>query len=351
MTTIKEIAEKAGVSIGTVDRVLHKRGRVSVDTRKRIEKIIKELNYKPNLYARQLKLSKDYRFAALLPKADQDSRYWRRPLEGIMLAQQELVPHKINVNLFHFDRYSEESFLDTARTMLHSDPDGILIAPVLKNPAKEIFNRIHADQPYVFIDSDIPSSERLAFIGQDPLKSGKLSARLMNLLVENDGDVAVIRFMPEDYHIDQRIKGFREFFIQNTHVKIHEFEWRDLDRSEQFNTLGQKIMKETSNLKGIFIPNALTYKIAEFIESCGLLQKIHIIGYDLIDENVEYLKKGVIDFLISQSPIAQGYQGIYSLYRHVVLKEELRSTIMMPIDIVTEENIEFYVNSLKVIEG
>ena len=44
---IKDIAERAGVSVGTVDRVLHKRPNVSESALKRVEKVLKEMNYQP----------------------------------------------------------------------------------------------------------------------------------------------------------------------------------------------------------------------------------------------------------------------------------------------------------------
>ncbi len=53
--TVIEIAKRAGVSIGTVDRVLHNRGRVSEETRQRINAIISEEGYQPNPLARHLK--------------------------------------------------------------------------------------------------------------------------------------------------------------------------------------------------------------------------------------------------------------------------------------------------------
>ena len=62
MATIKEIAELAKVSIGTVDRVIHNRGRVSKETEKKIKAIIDELNYQPNFFAKNLKLSKEFNF-------------------------------------------------------------------------------------------------------------------------------------------------------------------------------------------------------------------------------------------------------------------------------------------------
>lgn len=58
MATIKEIAEKAGVSIGTVDRVLHNRGMVNAQTKERVETVMKELNYRPNQVAQGLAVMK-----------------------------------------------------------------------------------------------------------------------------------------------------------------------------------------------------------------------------------------------------------------------------------------------------
>ena len=54
MVTIKNIAELANVSIGTVDRVIHNRGEFSLKTEEKVRKVIKELNYKPNVIARSL---------------------------------------------------------------------------------------------------------------------------------------------------------------------------------------------------------------------------------------------------------------------------------------------------------
>jgi LacI family transcriptional regulator len=62
----------------------------------------------------------------------------------------------------------------------------------------------------------------------------------------------------------------------------------------------------------------------------------------LIPENVHYLKEGLIDFLISQKAETQGHEGIYALYRHVVLRQPCEKNIMMPIDIITKENLIYY---------
>ena len=58
---IKDIARLANVSTGTVDRVLHNRGEVSAKSREKVEKVLKEINYQPNIYASALASKKSVR--------------------------------------------------------------------------------------------------------------------------------------------------------------------------------------------------------------------------------------------------------------------------------------------------
>ena len=71
---IQDIADRANVSTGTVDRVLHNREEVSEKTRKKIMEIIEELNYRPNLLAQRLASDKIYKLAILIPKYSKKDR-------------------------------------------------------------------------------------------------------------------------------------------------------------------------------------------------------------------------------------------------------------------------------------
>ena len=72
---LKDIAAKAGVSVGTVDRVLHKRPNVSKLAKEKVEKILNEINYQPNVYASVLAYNKTYTFYCVLPKHTSEA-YW-----------------------------------------------------------------------------------------------------------------------------------------------------------------------------------------------------------------------------------------------------------------------------------
>jgi LacI family transcriptional regulator len=303
---------------------------------------MEEMDYRPNIFAKNLRLSRTFTFGVLMPKPSQDSRYWTIPIRGVTKAQNELSSQKVNVHFLFYDKYSETSFNKVSKDAIQANLDGLLIAPVLSKIFDKFVQEIPPHLPYVFFDSFIPNANYLSYIGQDSFQSGVLAARLMQMLIKQKGSLAIVKVLPEDYHIDDRTNGFL-FFCKNRpgiEAKVYEL---DAHKSLSIrNALFKRIILENQDLRGIFVTNASTHQVAEFIKSQSLPEKIYIIGYDLIEENIHYLKEGIIDFLISQQSERQGYEGLYSLYRHVVLKAPIEKKVMMQIDIVTKENIDYY---------
>jgi len=341
--TIKKIAKLAGVSIGTVDRVIHSRGRVSQETKKKVNEIIKKHKYKPNFFASNLSLSKSYTFGIFIPITSQDSNYWAMPEKGIQNANSELSIYNIHIKYFYFDKHNDASFKNAWNEMLKSEINGLIIAPVFSSTAKNfLISEININIPIVFFDSLIPEIDNITFIGQDSYQSGILSAKLMKMLVTDKGDIAVIRVVPDDYHINQRSTGFQHFFENQIEYNIKMYDIFNGDDSNEFKTVTKKILDENINISGIFVTNSSTHYIAKNIK-LFTNRKISLIGYDLIPKNIHFLKEGEIDFLISQRPEHQGFQSVIALYRSIVLKKKLQNKIMMPIDIITKENINYYI--------
>src|ERR1700761_9215448 len=126
---IKDIALKANVSTGTVDRVIHNRGRVAEDVKDRVLKIIKELNYEPNLMARMLKSKKEYHFAALFPDHSYDA-FWAAPKSGIEKAEQDFKQYNVFVEQYVFDPQDVQDYVKKADELTQNKPDGILLSPI-----------------------------------------------------------------------------------------------------------------------------------------------------------------------------------------------------------------------------
>ncbi|NOY58032.1 MAG: substrate-binding domain-containing protein [Calditrichaeota bacterium] len=342
MTTIKEIARRANVSIGTVDRVLHNRGRVSKETKEKVRRIIEQLDYRPNIFARNLKLSKAFSFGVLMPNPSQDSKYWELPIKGITKAQNELLAHKVRITYFHYDKYSENSFKRASNAAFKANLDGLLLAPVVSEVFDKFVQEIPDHLPYIFFDSFVPNANYVSYIGQDSFQSGVLAGRLMEILVKEKATIAVIKFLPRDYHIDDRASGFLSYLGENSKISPKTYEVDSSGSIEYCQQITESIINDNQNLCGIYVTNANTHPIAECIKSKSLAGKIHIIGYDLIEENIRYLKEGVIDFLISQMSEKQGYEGVFALYKHVVLKETVNKRMRMQLDIITKENVDYY---------
>ena len=243
MTTLSEIAKKANVSIGTVDRVIHNRGRVSEATKRRIQKIIRDTEYRPNVMARNLSLKKTFTFGALIPKPEQDGHYWELPASGIRRALDELRLYNVDVVFYTYDKYSDASFTQACRSVQRdlTDLDGLLIAPVLSKAAEGFIEDIPESLPYIFIDSYLPNVQSISFIGQESYKSGMLAGQLMKMKCA-EGKIAITRMLPLDYHIEDRVRGFHDSLHEN-----HTLYQYDINRehdNQSFYDLTEKILQD-----------------------------------------------------------------------------------------------------------
>ncbi|HWZ16438.1 MAG TPA: substrate-binding domain-containing protein [Mucilaginibacter sp.] len=343
---IKDIAVKAGVSTGTVDRVLHNRGRVSENVRKKILKIIDDMNYEPNLMARSLASNKIYKLAALIPDHKIDS-YWEAPKLGIERAEKELRQYGIVVNQFVFNPDRVESFVEKANELTNSNPDGIFLSPIFYREILPFFEKWKTQHiPFVLFNTQIADYDPLTYIGQDSYQSGMLAAKLIYYGQADPCSILIA-------HIDEE-PGNAAHLLKKEQGFCNYFKERDIDH--QYNILKtvlnranaslfiqrlDEILESNSNLKCIFVTTSKAYEIANYLEQKRITH-IKIIGYDLLKKNLHYLQKEAISFLINQNPEGQGFWGINLLTDFLVFKKEVPTLKYLPLDIVTKENVNYY---------
>lgn len=346
LTGVKEIARRANVSIGTVDRVLNNRTGVSEKTRNTILRIIEELNYQPNILARRLASKKSLHIAVLIPSVSSETNYWQAPLEGITLAEAEVKPYGMLLEKYFFDQNDKQSFIRQTEIILSKQVDGVLMAPMFMEESS-----IFADQckklmvPYVFINSDIPGHNSLCYVGPDLHHSGSLGAHLMSYLVSGNDQVLIVNISKEIdtlHHLLRKEEGFRAYFdSHNCSNPIVKIDIRDTDYLSVRKELTKVMSKH--QIKGIFVTNSRVSSVARYLEESAV-KGVKLVGYDFLEDNIEYLKKETIEFLISQKPKEQGYRGIMMLYNFLVHSAVIDQTYYMPIDILTKENYLFYRN-------
>ncbi len=323
---------------------MHNRGEVAESTKRKILKIIDELEYKPNILASTLASKKSAVFATLLPKPPSVEGYWNKPFIGVQKRIVEIQQFGVQIQPFTFNQTDPKSFREEAEKVINLNPDGVVLAPFYKKEATEFITQLKNRKiPFVFIDSEIKDAGQISYIGQNSYQSGLVSGKLIDLMLA-EGNILIIHFakeMDNQNHLVQREKGFYDWFAKNNKSghQLFTTEVSDTDNDLWMDKL-QKII-EKNKIKGVFVTNSKVFYAGRFIEKYDL-KEIKIIGHDLIKENVEFLKKDVVQFLICQRPEEQGYNAVNKLFRFVVQKREISEENYTSIDIITKENVDYY---------
>lgn len=343
---VKEIARRANVSIGTVDRVIHGRKGVSEQTKKQVIAVIKELRYQPNIFARQLASKKQLRLAVLIPEVSAETDYWSAPLLGIRQAAEEVSPYGIAIEYFLFDLNDKASFLRHVSLIDLSLTDGVLLAPVFTRECISLLFELDQRKiPYVFINSDIPGQQNLSYIGPDLYQSGYLSGHLMKYLVGIKDTILIVNVsqqLDDEHHLLRKEEGFRNYF--EVHRPENSLLRLDISKTDfpNLSTALEEVL-QASEVSAIYVTNSRVSLVARHLVQSGRTNTL-LIGFDYTADNLYLLKQGVIDFLICQQPREQGYKGIITLYQYLVHSMAAEKVSFMPIEIITRENCDAYRN-------
>lgn len=344
---IKDIALRANVSIGTVDRVLHNRGEVSEATREKVLKIIEELDYTPNILAQSLASKKKHTIAVLIPDYRYDNPYWEKTMAGISKAASEIRSFHFDIQVYTYELGNEESVLLKSEELFLTKPDGLIFAPLMYEVSNQVIIQCEKlEIPYIFIDVNIDNRKNLTYFGQNSIQSGCVAARLLDFALPSEAEIHIIKLVNQSvssYHLNLRESGFLRYFSQNECKSNHRIVSTELDLSSK-NSLHQsfdEIFAASDSPKGIFVPNSRGYYVARYLNE-KQFQGAILIGYDLIDDNRTFLKSDNIQFLICQNPEDQGYNSVLAFFNHLTYRKPLSKLNYSPIDILMKENLDFY---------
>lgn len=344
---IRDIADRAGVSTGTVDRVIHNRGEVSLKTRERVLGILKEMQYEPDVLARSLASKRPVRIAVILPFHTPENLFWKEPLEGIGEACAELEHFKIDVKEFLYDQFSRQDFLNCCQQLLEFAPDAVIAAPVFNKETSWFFDHCRdSGTPIISVNDNIRHPGQLTYVGQDPRQSGAVAGQLLKTGMKTEGTVLVVSIArdKDNYnHIKNRELGFREFWNSTNGSPGPKIISRPMPK-ETYTYIRRTLaalFDEYSDIQGIFVTNSRVYQVARFLSNTGRTD-VMLVGYDLINPNIKYLNNNTIDFLISQKPREQGYRALISAFNALKLNKQPFPEQLIPIDIICKENLCCY---------
>lgn len=337
MATIKQIAQLAGVSRGTVDRVLNNRGSVNAKTAARVREIAEKLNYKPNKAGLMLAAQKKNLKIGVILFSDTNP-FFKEVLDGVNDKARELAAYNFKV-LVREVPFDETEQFNAMEELLKEGINGLVIAPFNSLfVAAEIDRFVDSGIPVITVNTDI-LSRRMAYIGSNYRLSGQTAAGLVSLMTFGEIHIGIVT---GSFHVlchSDRIEGFTSTLTEKgNHMHIVETIENHDDETESYEKVREMLAAHPEINVLYFAAGGVAGGCRAVIES-GRTDTIRIFTYDCVPTTKELLDSGVITATICQHPYKQGYLPVELLSRYLIEGTACEEFHYTDTDIRIKENL------------
>ncbi len=341
--TQKDIAQALNISRGTVDRALHNRKGISNRVKTRVIAKATALGYSPNKIAQFLVTGRSVNIAIITP----GDLLWKKVKQGAKSFLSVLDGRVVNIKWHETSVHDAVKEQEIMKNVLANAVDGIGIAPADPEILKALIDEaVKANIPVVTLNTDSPKSRRLCYVGQDPIRAGRIAGELMGKFLNGQGKVIVITAFANVLVHKLRMDGFRqELTASFPGIQIAGI-YEDHDSSEEAYLIAKKILLKREDIQAIYLttgngPAGVGRALKE-ARKCG---SIKMICFDFFPETIAMLKDGTVSAAIGEDPFSQGYQTIKILYEFIVDGRKPPSdSVYTRIDIGLRGNIDSIVN-------
>ncbi len=339
-TTIKQIAELAGVSIGTVDRALHNRGRVNEHVATRIKKIAKELNYQPNSIAKSLSIKRrNLKIAVILNVTG--NQFIDVVLQGVSAAAEELSAAGFTVEIMKCKDFDAQHQLELINQAVAGNFSGIVLVPINDQKIRDRINELyHQSYPIVFLTSIIENANFLAYIGCNYKYSGQISCGILNQITGGDARLAIVISNLHMWSNQQRLLSIKEY-LRMAYKGIHIEKVLELSNDSIASYLQtRELLEKNPQIDALlYCSGAVDGGLKAALEVLNK-RKLRIVTFDYTDIIGQAMRGGEVLFTITQNPTEQGYRSVKLMADYLTTQQKPASQfIYVNTEIMIRESI------------
>ncbi|WFE89118.1 LacI family DNA-binding transcriptional regulator [Roseibium porphyridii] len=300
--TIHDVAETAGVSLATVDRVLNGRPGVRKTTIEKVKKAVDTLNYKPDVFAAGLAKKRLYRFHFLIPNGP--NAFMEDLTREAATHAQSLSSDRMHVHVEPIDAFDGHRVAGTLAILDSSVCDGVaVVAPAFPEVRAAIDRLQDRGVPVVTLVSDHPSSTRQHFVGIDNVAAGRTAGRLLGrFLPSQPAKIGLIAgSLGLRDHAD-RFAGCRSVIEADfPHLELLKVrEGRDDNARNQ--DLVQRLLNDHPDVAGLYNIGAGNRGAIAALQASGRARDIVFVGHELTPYTSQALRLNILDAVIAQDP-------------------------------------------------
>ncbi len=306
--TIQQIAERAGVSRGTVDRALNNRGRINPEVAEMVKRTAQEMGYVHKARKRQKTPGGKKKIGIVTQLSG--SSFMLEVKRGIQTGKKELEDLGIEVLVKENTSVHEEEQLRAIDELVKDGIQGLALMPVDSEAIREKLNWLVNEKniSVVTFNSDIVGTKRCCFVGMDNKLSGQTAAGLFGMMTRGVGKILVITGYFSSMLNNSRVDGFVEE-IKKISPKLEIAGVQgSFNNTEEVRKIIENAMMSISGINGIFVVSGGQEGIVEAFKNLGVEQRPYVVIYDQTKKNEKLLKDNVADFLIDQNGFEQGYR-------------------------------------------
>lgn len=314
MTTIKDIADLAGVSRGTVDRVLNNRGSVNPQTAEKIMDIVRTLDYRPNKAGIALAAQKKkYKIGVIL--FSENNPFFDEVMTGVSAKAAELQDYGITTITRRVE-FDVNAQLDAIDDLLAEGIHGLMLAPYNHMHIQEKIDELVDRQiPVVTVNTDIEGSRRIAYVGSDYFQGGCIAAGLLSLMTSGSVELGIITGSSNVLCHSERIRGLRHMLDSSyPRIQIMDILENHDDEFESY-ALTRRLLEQSPEIDALFFSAAGVYGGCRAVLESGRHPKV--ITFDEVPTTLDMLRQGIISATISQQPFRQGSRSLDILFEYL----------------------------------
>lgn len=336
--TINEIAKLANVSRATVDKVIHNRPGVKKETKDRVQAIIENVDYHPNLIGKALVLSKNPMKVGVILTPDYNP-FIQVLLSGIQKAEKEFASFGFEVEVKMLTTLEPAELISILIELENMNISGLALLP-LDSP--QVINKIHQMQKkgikILTFNSPLEEIHGFRYVGQNHVKAGAVAAGLMEKLLPNGGKVGIIISSKTLSCHPDRLKGFQTRLMEHDNgISIVDVK-ENQDKKEEAFRIALSYLNKYPDLSGFYLSGSGSDGVRNALAIANVTRPVKIISHDLVPETETLLKEGIIDFVISQNAREQGYQIVKQLFDHLIkMHNPTNYYYEIPIEIISRE--------------
>jgi len=338
--TIRQIAAAAGVSRGTVDRVLHNRPGVKPGVAEHVRKIAEELGYSPNRAGQILAARKrPILIGCFMPNIG--NVFFNDVIKGFRKAEKELSDFGVSIIIREARGYDMDVHKQAIQELMDQGCDGLCVATIDTPEMHLYLNQIiETGIPVVAVNTDLGKTKKLCYVGNDYYKAGATAAGLLSLMLTKEIKLLIVTGSMHMKGHNDRIRGFSRTLRRNN-IPYHVVDvCESQDNDEHACNLTMKVLKEHPETDCIYIVAAGVAGVCQAVKELDRQNDLRIVSHDDVPVTRRLVKEGVIDFTVCQEPEQQGYQSIHILFNYFMSgRQDKPKDFITGCVIKTKENI------------